>query len=300
LLVIFEFDGFEIDDAMFELRVHGRLIRLQPKAFDLLLFLVKNRSRTVTTGELFATLWPNETVGSTSLAKAVYGARQALRDGGLRRSPIRTVWRRGYHFAISVRETPARASALPRAGTKGTGALATESPAIRVHDGLAVAERGDLFLVVWKAPANADRIHWMFDEAEQLLARCPRGILSFVVVLPSSAPPDFSTAIELVRRQLRLGGRVRRQANVALGGRLWLKIVKSALQAMQFPVRLRIGPMTISSTIAEGIVRVLEVRGPMTPSENEIQSDVAAMFAALRVHREKRDKKAQAASVFFK
>jgi DNA-binding winged helix-turn-helix (wHTH) protein len=301
--VIFEFDDFEIDGAMFELRSRGRRLEIQPKAFELLLLLVQNRTRMVATEELFANLWPSETVGHTSLAKAVHGARRALLKGGLRYKAIQTVWGRGYHFAAPVCE---RENVVPiKARTDSSGGRlpapavevalpflepaaedtrpAARSPAVRAKDGVAIADRGDLFMVLWQAPASIQRVQYMFDEADRFAAGKPGGILALVVVTPSSAPPDYATALEIVARQTKLGPMVRRQSHVALSGGLWLNIVKSALHAMRFSVRGHIGPFTMSSTIADGIVRVLEERGPSTPSEAEMREDLGALFRTLRL-----------------
>jgi len=58
----------------------GREVHLSPKAFDLLLSLVENRSRAMSRADLQATLWPSTFVLDTNLAGLVAEVRRALGD----------------------------------------------------------------------------------------------------------------------------------------------------------------------------------------------------------------------------
>lgn len=53
----FETDGLRIDRPRFEVTVGGQPVRLTKKEFDLLWYLVKNRSRVVTRDAILARLW---------------------------------------------------------------------------------------------------------------------------------------------------------------------------------------------------------------------------------------------------
>lgn len=112
--MVFEFDEFELDEALFELRRRGQRTRTQPKVLLLLLHLVKNRDRVVTTRELFDALWPGQAVGPTSIAKAIRGARRALGDTGDSQAVLRTVRTHGYRFVASVRERNASLETIRR------------------------------------------------------------------------------------------------------------------------------------------------------------------------------------------
>jgi DNA-binding winged helix-turn-helix (wHTH) protein len=276
----YEFDVFELDDAAFELRGSGRRIDVPPKVLAVLLFLVKNRSRFVSKGELLATLWPTETVGPTSLPKAVHGARQVLHDNGLRVPAIRTVWGRGYRFVLPVLERESVGSG-PASDRFPQASTATSSHDACVGDGVAIAARGDLLSIVWKAPANLARVGWLFDKAEELVAELRAGFLVLVIVLPTSAPPDYATALEILSRQARFGPRVRRQANVVLGKRLWFTLVANALRAMHGALPARLGAITISATIEDGIARVQERKGRSTPDPVTTRADVGSLCEAL-------------------
>jgi DNA-binding winged helix-turn-helix (wHTH) protein len=100
--MVFAIDVFEVDEALFELRRAGSRVDVQPKALQLICHLVRNRERVLATGELFEVLCPDQTVGPTSLPRAVREARLAVDDSGASQSTVRTARGRGYRFA-SVR-----------------------------------------------------------------------------------------------------------------------------------------------------------------------------------------------------
>jgi DNA-binding winged helix-turn-helix (wHTH) protein/DNA polymerase III delta prime subunit len=96
------FADFVLDEARFELRRAEQPVSIQPKVLKLLLHLVANHERAVTTRELFTALWPGERVTAASLKRAVQGARRALGERDTAQSAIRTVRGHGYQFALPV------------------------------------------------------------------------------------------------------------------------------------------------------------------------------------------------------
>ena len=71
-----------LDEDARELLRAGRPVSLQPRALELLLYLARNRDRTVGKNELLDTLWPNVTVTDASIERAVSLVRSELRKGG--------------------------------------------------------------------------------------------------------------------------------------------------------------------------------------------------------------------------
>jgi serine/threonine protein kinase len=170
---------------------------------------------------------------------------------------------------------PASLSSVDRASKSAATFLA--------YDGAAIALRGDVFTVVWKAPARMARIQWMFDVADRFASQSPDRFLALVIVLPSSSPPDYSTTMECIKRLRRLEPSVRRQSTVAVGRGIWMAVVRSVHRAMKLPVASRAGRLTMSGTIEEGIERIQDARTSMTPSTAELHADVLALYDELGV-----------------
>ncbi len=102
--MLYEFAEFQLDQDRRELRLRGREVTLQPKVFDVLLYLVENRARVVTKQELLSGVWSDVVVSEGSLKRAISLVRSALRQGGAE-DAIRTHARQGYCFdEASVRE----------------------------------------------------------------------------------------------------------------------------------------------------------------------------------------------------
>ncbi|MBB4382248.1 transcriptional regulator [Bradyrhizobium sp. SBR1B] len=93
------FGPFELDEEGRALIHAQREVALQPRVFDLLVYLTRNRDRVVTKEELLDTLWPDVTVTDNSLQRAVSMLRGVLRKGGMD-SAIRNMPGRGYRFCI--------------------------------------------------------------------------------------------------------------------------------------------------------------------------------------------------------
>lgn len=107
--MILEFGPFRLDEPGRALRLAEREIPLQPRVFDLLIYLVRNRSRVVPKEELLDAVWPGVTVTEASLQRAVSLLRDALRKGGMEET-LRSFPRIGYRFCLDdgeVAETKA-------------------------------------------------------------------------------------------------------------------------------------------------------------------------------------------------
>src|SRR5437762_3184579 len=69
---------YELDERSYQLRRAGNPIALEPKAFDVLVYLIRHRDRIVTKDELLAHLWPGQVVTESSLTQCIAKARKAL------------------------------------------------------------------------------------------------------------------------------------------------------------------------------------------------------------------------------
>src|SRR5215469_972579 len=111
----YRFGEFILEPERASLVRSGREIKLRPKVFDALLYLIERRGRLVPKQELIHTLWPEAFVTDDSLVQCMVELRRALDDRS--QEILKTVPRRGYIFAAPVtvqRQAPA-SSAAPAA-----------------------------------------------------------------------------------------------------------------------------------------------------------------------------------------
>jgi DNA-binding winged helix-turn-helix (wHTH) protein len=104
--MIYRFGRFELDEGRRELRLGSRAMEMQPRLFDLLLFLVRNHERVVPKDELLSAIWPGVIVTDSSIMRAVSLIRSVLRKGGPAET-IRTFSRQGYRFVMELDDAPA-------------------------------------------------------------------------------------------------------------------------------------------------------------------------------------------------
>jgi len=114
---IYRFRDREVDIRLRQVKVRGELLEAQPKAFDLLVYLLENRQRVVDKDELLQQLWSGTVVSDSALTQIVRKARSLAGDDGDRQAVIRTVQRRGFRFVADVQEQGGDSAAgAPRAG----------------------------------------------------------------------------------------------------------------------------------------------------------------------------------------
>jgi DNA-binding winged helix-turn-helix (wHTH) protein/Tfp pilus assembly protein PilF len=112
---IYEFGQFALEVAERRLLQAGQAVPLTPKAYDLLVVLVRNAGRLVTKRDLLEQVWPESFVEEGILAVHVSSLRKILgRDDGSRRH-IETVSGSGYRFigAVALRKEGTRKPTRP-------------------------------------------------------------------------------------------------------------------------------------------------------------------------------------------
>lgn len=102
--MIYRFEDCLLDERRRELRRGPDVISLEPKAFDLLCYLVRHRDRMVTHDELFAAVWEGRVVSMSTLGSTINSARAAIGDSGGAQRLIQTLPRKGFRFVKSVSE----------------------------------------------------------------------------------------------------------------------------------------------------------------------------------------------------
>ena len=99
---VFRIGEAEMDTARREIRFKGSPADVQPKVFDLIEYLLRNRERVIGKDELFDEIWPSVVVTEASLTQSVKRARDLFRQNGFDCDVIRTVPRKGYQFDYDV------------------------------------------------------------------------------------------------------------------------------------------------------------------------------------------------------
>jgi len=99
---IFQFGKFQIDAPARTLRREEAIVKLNPRAFDVLLYLVQNPGKALSRDELLKNVWPDACVDESSLAQNISLLRRALEEKPGDNCYIVTLPGRGYQFVSPV------------------------------------------------------------------------------------------------------------------------------------------------------------------------------------------------------
>ena len=102
----YAFDLFVVDAGKSVLLRDGQLVPLTPKAFEILLVLVRQPGRVLKKEELFQLVWPDSFVEENNLPRNISALRKALGEEPTEHKYIVTVPGQGYRFVANVRELP--------------------------------------------------------------------------------------------------------------------------------------------------------------------------------------------------
>jgi serine/threonine protein kinase len=95
------FAGYMLDESTLELSRDGRLLPIERKPLEVLLFMLQHSGEVVTKEELLAAVWPGRILSDTALAKCISRLREVLGDQN--QTLIKTAHGYGYRFAGSPR-----------------------------------------------------------------------------------------------------------------------------------------------------------------------------------------------------
>ncbi|MGD8839807.1 MAG: winged helix-turn-helix domain-containing protein [Gammaproteobacteria bacterium] len=133
--MIYRFENLLLDADRRELRAGDRLLKLQPRIFDLILYLIRHRDRVVAKDELLDKLWPGVVVVEGALQRAISLARSCLREA-CGAECIRTHARKGYRFVAEVVETGSAGEGADQATAASATDLARPPIAVLPLDNL--------------------------------------------------------------------------------------------------------------------------------------------------------------------
>lgn len=141
---IYFFDEFTLDvtrDCLLRRTVE---IKLRPKSFEVLKYLIENGGRLVSKDEIIETVWQEMAVTDDSLVQCLKDIRRALNDKS--QTYIKTIPRRGYIFEKDVTEQGAAIYTEETAGVHLVIEETSESETLEANDGLILRENQTLVL----------------------------------------------------------------------------------------------------------------------------------------------------------
>jgi len=100
--MLYAFGDAILDTQRYELRRAGQLVKLEPKAHQMLAYLLSRHDRVVSKQELLAALWPAANVHDSAVARCVSVIRQALGDRQDVQQVIQTIHGAGYRCIVPV------------------------------------------------------------------------------------------------------------------------------------------------------------------------------------------------------
>ncbi len=148
----YAFSAFTLDVSAGELRHRGEVLSLEPKAFDVLTVLVRNRHRVVPVDELLTTCWSDTSVERGSVHRAISLLRNTLAKEAEGKGAIQTLARKGYRFRLDVTGGDVPESAPTAAATPQTTYVGREDILTALDERLAHALNGNAEFALLHGP----------------------------------------------------------------------------------------------------------------------------------------------------
>ena len=137
----YAFDNFVVDAGKSVLSREGQSVPLTPKAFEILLVLVRNPGRVLKKEELIEEVWPDAFVDENNLPRNISSLRKALGEGPAEHKYIVTLPGQGYRFVAEVRHLDSPNGAPTRALLESVPLEPTKlEPTITVHEEVVKSE----------------------------------------------------------------------------------------------------------------------------------------------------------------
>ncbi len=198
--MLWKFSNFELDEKLYQLRRSGQVIKLEPKVFDLLLYLFHHRDRVVPKGELLDQVWPGQFVSESVLPRNIRVLRKVLGDDRASQRFIETAHGRGYRFSAAA--TGQSENAQQSSTGNGRDPFVGRGPAIEALQAAlasAVAGRGEMALLVGEPGIGKTRVA---EEFSRLARACDTRVLAGHCY-EGDGTPAFWPWIQILRASLR-------------------------------------------------------------------------------------------------
>src|ERR1700689_2328655 len=105
---LYGFGPFRVDPEKELLLREDEAVPIAPKAFQVLLVLIRHSKQVVSKDDLLKTIWPDTFVEEANLSRNIFLLRKALGESPQDHQYVVTVPGRGYRFAENVQLVPDR------------------------------------------------------------------------------------------------------------------------------------------------------------------------------------------------
>ena len=130
----YTFGGVCVDRRRMTVERDGVSVSVEPKALDVLMYLIDHRDRLVTKDELLDAVWKDTFVTPNALTRVIAQLRKALGDDAQESRMIETASKRGYRFIAPIAEDAGGGSSMPGPavdGTDGASGMPARAPRSR-------------------------------------------------------------------------------------------------------------------------------------------------------------------------
>jgi DNA-binding winged helix-turn-helix (wHTH) protein/Tol biopolymer transport system component len=125
---VFRFADFEVQEREFVLVKADATVQVEPKAFRVLLFLLRNPGKLVTKDEILNAVWNDCSVSDNSLTKNIATLRRLLGDDSREPRYIATVQSVGYRFLCDVTVSEDASTGPGQTNSRGSIAISVPEP----------------------------------------------------------------------------------------------------------------------------------------------------------------------------
>ena len=208
----YQFGEFTLDVGRGCVFKEGQEVRLRPKVYETLKYLVENSGRLVAKQELMEAVWPDAFVTDDSLVQCTLELRRALDDRS--QQLLKVVPRRGYIFTAAVMKRSTGAGRVaeaspfeisdgnsPAAGKPARGRKGLPIPrtslvgrAQNLREATELLLRPDVRLLTLTAPGGAGKTRLAIAVAAGCADRFPAGV-QFVSLAPITNPKLVATEL---------------------------------------------------------------------------------------------------------
>ena len=101
---VYTVDGLQINDDLIEVTVDGRMVKLTPIEYNILLLLVKNQGKVFSINQIYESIWNEEAIGAdNTVAVHIRHIREKIEINPKEPRYLKVVWGVGYKIEKSVK-----------------------------------------------------------------------------------------------------------------------------------------------------------------------------------------------------